>query len=163
MSRLRTLVGWSCTAVALGALLVGWLQPPADLTKADAREVAERALEHVGIDEVVVADRVEAGRFLRDDEELIPVWRASATVEGFDGTVTLEVDRDDGSLVHLDDRSRDQSARLLSDDEFARFDGYATNPAQDRRLRRNLLLTLAAAAVAFTAVALATLPDRKEP
>ena len=81
-----------------------------------------------------MSDQVEAGRFLREESELIPIWRASATVEGFDGTVVLEVDRDDGSLVHLDDRSRDQSSRLLSDEQFARFDGYATNPAQDRRL-----------------------------
>jgi hypothetical protein len=163
VSRLRTLVGWSCAAVALGALLVGWLQPPPDLTRADAREVAERALDHVGVRRATVAERVEAGRFLRDDEELIPVWRARATVEGFDGTVMLEVDRDDGSLVHLDDRSTDQSTRLLSDEQFDRFDGYATNPAQDRRLQRNLLLALAAAAAACAAVALATLPDRKEP
>lgn len=159
--RLRTTIGWVCAAVALGALLVGWLQPPPDLSRDDARTVAQRSLDHVDVEGARVAPTVVARTFEREGRDAVDVWVTSATVRGFAGTIELQVDRGDGTLVHLDDRSDDQSSRLLSDEQFARFDGYATNPAQDRRLRRNLLLTVAAAGTMLMAVAHASRLDQR--
>lgn len=148
--------------VALGVVTVAWLQSPDDLTRHDAVRVAEGAFDAAGVDGALVDPDAEAGRYVPgDDRRGIAVWKTSATVEG--GTVQLWLARSDGESVFLDDRAPDGSSQLLTESQFRLLADHFENPAVDRQVRRNMVLTVAAAAVALVAVRVTAATSRPGP
>lgn len=137
--------------VAVGVVVVGWLQSPSDITAAEAVRVARDAFRAADIDEARVDPHPRAGTYRPvDSGEPLPVWRTSTRVPG--GSVELWLAREDGEPVFLDDRSGDGAVQLLSDAEFQALAEHYENPATGRQVRRNLLLTLAAALATAVAV-----------
>ncbi len=151
LRRLSVLLGLVAIAVAGAA----WLQQPDGITGPEAIRAATGAFEAAGLQDAsvelrAVPDTYEAG----GDRKPIAVWRTSATVE--EGTVELWLAREDGEPVFLDDRNPDGTAQLLTDEQFSAIGDHFENPALDRQVRRNLVLTLAAALILGLAVMLAS-------
>jgi hypothetical protein len=151
LRRLAALVGLVAIVVAGAA----WLQQPEDITAPEAVRAATGAFEAAGLQDAAVAlravpDTYDAG----GDRDPIEVWRTSAEVD--DGTVELWLAREDGEPVFLDDRNADGTAQLLTDEQFDAIGDHFENPALGRQIRRNLVLTLAAALVLALAVLLAS-------
>jgi hypothetical protein len=134
--------------LALVVVLVtafAWLQQPDHITAAEAVRAARGAFEAAGLD-VVVAGHPEAGRYdPGGGEERIAVWRTSAQLDG--ATIALWLSRDDGEAVWLDDLTPDGTSRLLSDAQFQAVGDHYENPALGRQVRRNLVVTAAAAVI----------------
>lgn len=153
------------TAIALlglAAILtaaVAWLQRPDDITAAEAVRAAEGAFEAAGLDGSLVDPDPVAGSYdAGEDQAPLGVWKTSATLE--EGTVELWLSRDDGEPVFLDDRTPDGTAQILTDAQFRAIGDHVENPALGRQVRRNLVMTLAAALVVGLAVLQVVVDDR---
>ena len=137
--------------VAIAVVAVGWLQSPPDITAAEAVDAARGAFRAAGVEEARVDPRPRADTYRpAGGDEALPVWRTSTRVRG--GRVELWLAREDGEPVFLDDRSGDGAVQLLSDDQFEALAGHYENPATARQIRRNLMLTVAAALATAVAV-----------
>lgn len=140
--------------VALGTVAVGWLESPDHITQAEAVTVAEHAFAAAGVRGATVDPRPSAGLYdPPDGGAKVPVWRTSAKVTG--GTIKLWLTQTDAESVFLDDRAPDGSSQLLTDTQFRKLADHYENPAVSRQIRRNLVLTLAAALIVLLAVRLA--------
>lgn len=144
-------------AVGLAALVtvaIGWLQSPDHITRADAATIAERSFRAAGVRGAVVDPRPTAGLYEPPGGgSKVPVWKTSATVKG--GTIKLWLTRAGAESVFLDDRTPDGASQLLTDAQFKKLADRHENPAVGRQIRRNLLLTVAAALIVLLAVRLA--------
>jgi hypothetical protein len=151
LRRLAILVGIVAIAVAGAA----WFRQPASITGPEAIRAATGAFEAAGLQDAAVELRAEADTYeAGGDGKPVPVWRTSATVDG--GTVELWLAREDGEPVFLDDRNPDGTAQLLTDEQFEAIADHFENPALGRQVRRNLVLTVAAALILALAVLLAS-------
>jgi hypothetical protein len=145
--------------VAVVVVAVGWLQSPDHITAAEAVAAAESAYAVAGLRSAVVDPHPEAGEYVAvTGDEPIEVWQTVATVEG--GTVQLWLSRVDGESVFLDDRTPDGGSQLLSNSQFQQLADHYENPAVGRQVRRNMILTAAAALVALVAVRLSLVRRR---
>jgi hypothetical protein len=143
--------------VAVAITTAGWLQAPDELTRAEAVAAATSAFEAAGVEGAIVQPRATAGVYPASDGSApIEVWKTVADLE--DGTVELWLARADGQSVFLDDRTPDGTSQVLSDAQFEELARHHENPAVPRQVRRNLVLTVAAALVALVGVTLARHP-----
>ena len=132
--------------VAIALTAVGWLQRPDHITAGEAVRAATGAFRAAGLEDASVALRAVAGTYEPgDDQPPIQVWKTEAELE--DGTVDLWLAREDGEPVFVDDRTSDGAAQLLTDAQFRKIGDHSENPALGRQVRRNLLVTLAAALI----------------
>lgn len=132
--------------VAIGLTAAAWLQQPEDISAGEAVRAATGAFRAAGLEDASVALRAVADTYdTGDDQPPVEVWKTKATLE--DGTVELWLSREDGEPVFLDDRTADGAAQLLTDAQFREIADHFENPALGRQLRRNLLVTLAAALI----------------
>ena len=139
--------------VAIALTAVGWLQRPDHITAGEAIRAATGAFRAAGLEDASVALRAVAGTYEPgDDHAPIEVWKTEATLRG--GSVDLWLAREDGEPVVLDDRTADGAAQLLTDAQFRKIGDHFENPALGRQVRRNLLITLAAALILGIAVVL---------
>jgi hypothetical protein len=161
MARMRRVGGIACAALAVLAVLIGWLQPTPDITTGDARRFTERALTDIGVERVRVSEKVVAGRYTpKGGTKRIDVWETDATVAG--GHIKLTVDQGRGEAVFVDDVAADGS-RLLTDAQFTALGEVVTDPARSRRITRNVAGTIAGLLAACVAVlATAVVPRRLE-
>lgn len=136
---------------ALAVATIAWLQSPDALTGSEAVAAAEAALDAAGVEGARVDPDPELGRYTRGSRrDAISVWKTSASVDG--GELQLWLAEDDGEPVFLDDRAPDGSTQMLTEAQFRTLADHSENPAADRWVRRNIVLTVAAAAVALVAV-----------
>lgn len=144
-------------AIAFVVTAVAWLQTPHGMTADEAVQAAARALRSVGLADVVVEPHPTATDYSSSEGgSPIAVWKTVAEVG--DGTVELWLARSDGQSVFLDDRTPDGHAQLLTDDQFGELARGFPNPAAERQVHRNLVITVAAALLAMVAVTLARDP-----
>lgn len=140
--------------MALAVTAVGWLEAPGGITGAEAVAAARGAFAAAGLADGDVRPQAEPGDYPSGrGRPPIPVWKTFADVEG--GTVELWLARSDGESVFLDDRTPDGTAQLLSEAQFAVLADHYENPALGRQVRRNLVLTAAAALLALVAATIA--------
>ncbi len=142
-------------AAAVAVVALGWLQDPAPITAAEAVRAAQGAYEAAGLRDAVVSTRPDAGTYVSTTGERIPVWKTEARFDG--GTIRLWLARADAESVFLDDRAPDGASQLLTEPQFHALADHYENPAMRPHVRRNLVLTLAAACVALVALRLALL------
>jgi hypothetical protein len=154
MRRIGVVVATVVGLVALGAAALGWLRSPDALTAVDAAELAADALTGAGVTGAVVGPEPAAGTYELGPGEVIRVWKAVATIEG--GTILLWLAQEDGEPVFLDDRGPSGATQLLTEAQFGALADHDANPARDRQLRENVVVTVAAAAVLVVAALLAT-------
>ncbi len=139
--------------VAIALAGVGWLQEPDDITAGEAVRAAAGAFDAAGLEDASIELRAVAATYEPgEDRPEVAVWKTTARLE--DGAVELWLSRKDGEPVFLDDRTSDGAAQLLTDEQFRAIGDHYENPALGRQLRRNLLVTLAAALILGTAVLL---------
>lgn len=138
-----------------------WLRPVPELTAADAIAVAEDALAAGGVD-AIVDPAPGSGTYTTSTGQDVDVWKVLAEVEG--DLVAVWVARDDGQPVFLDDRAPGGAGQVLSESAVTAVGDHRDNPAFDRHLRRNLVVTAAAVLLAAVAVQTAArLPSRRRP
>lgn len=139
--------------VALVVVAIGWLQNPDHITAAEALSAAEGAYAAAGLRGAAVDPDPVAGVYVAvAGGERMAVWKTSAALDG--GTVQLWLARADGESVFLDDRAPDGASQVLTDAQFQNLADHYENPAAGRQIRRNLVLTLAAALVGLLSVRL---------
>lgn len=132
--------------VAVGCTLGGWLQAPDALTAREAVDAASDAFAAAGLHDVEVAEEAAAGTYSPGgDDGRVPVWLTSATYRG--GTISLWLARDDGEAIYLDDRTPDGAEQLLTDEQVQAIADHDGSPAVGRQVRRNIVVTVAAALV----------------
>lgn len=139
---------WGLVLLGVAVIVVtaaAWLQRPADLTRSEAVTAAEGAFAAAGLESAEVDPEPTRGTYDGSVGDPIEVWQATGTLD--DGTVELWLARTDGEPVYLDDRTPDGARQLLTDEQFDAIADHDDNPALDRQIRRNLLVTLAAAAI----------------
>jgi hypothetical protein len=109
-----------------------------EMTPADARAFAQKALTKAGFMGVVVSPTVDATtyksadpRFIKDDP--VDVWATRSQVQG--GTVVLDVERRGSSAVYVKDTRADGNGPLLSDSQFEQLTRFRYDPAGDRNRR----------------------------
>jgi hypothetical protein len=143
---------------AIACVLVGWLQDPGPLGAAEAVVAARSAFDRAGLDASIDGDAQPGVYEPVSGGGPVAVYRTSADLQGV--TVVLYLRRSDAVPVYLDDRSADGGAQLLTEAQFSRLVSGVENPRRHDLLVRNLLLTLAAAAILGVAVlTLALDPD----
>lgn len=141
--------------VAVAVTSYAWLQSLPSLTAAEAVQVAADGLAEAGVDGAVVDPHPEATAYAADAGSTgEPAWRTQIAFG--EDTIELWVARKGAQPLYLDDRTADGASHLLSDQQFDALAAHRDNPANDRRLRRNLLLTLSALVVAGTAARIAS-------
>ena len=156
---------WQAVAtlcLAAAAILVvgaGWQQDVPELTATDAVDAAEGALRDAGLDATVEPDPVPTVYASRTRDP-VAVWAVRATVRS--EPIQLQLAREDAQPVALDDRSLDGTAYVLSDLEYQAVVAHVEDPARDRVIWRNVLLTVAAALVIALALAHAAFVPQKE-
>lgn len=142
--------------VSVAAVAAAWLQPRPDLTREDARRFTADVLEAAGLDDVEVTPLVTSAKDppppTQPDAVTLDVWVTAATVER--GLVSFSVDRNAAQVVRYLDQGPGGEA-FLSESQQRRIDDYDTDPALQRRIRRNVGGTVAAALGAGVAIALA--------
>ena len=139
--------------VAVALTATAWLQRPDHITAGEAIRAATGAFEAAGLRDASVALRAEPDTYdAGGDADAVDVWKTRANLE--DGTVELWLSREDGEPVYLDDRTADGAAQLLTDVQFREIGEHFENPALGRQLRRNLLVTVAAALILGVSVLL---------
>jgi hypothetical protein len=149
--RLRAVTAATVCVVAVVATLLGWLQAPDDLTATEAVRAARSAYAAAGLHDVEVEGEAVSGTYNPGGgDEPVPVWLTSATLGG--GSIALWLARADGEAVYLDDRTPDGARQLLTEDQVQALGDHDGSPAVDRQVRRNLVLTVAAALVLLVAV-----------
>jgi hypothetical protein len=154
------LIGAGLGLTAIAVVAVGWLQSPDHITAAEAVAAAESAYAAAGLRGAAVDHHPKAGEYVAETgRDHVAVWETVATLDG--GTVHLWLSRADGESVFLDDRAPDGSSQLLSDAEFQQLADHYENPAIGRQVRRNLVLTAAAALVALLGVRLSLVRRRR--
>lgn len=136
------------------------MQEPDRLTASDAVHVAQRALAAAGVEATVDPDP-PSGRYRPASGGSVAVWEVRAALPG--GTIDLWVARDDGQPVFLDDRTDDGTGQLLTDAQVAAVGDHRSNPALDRQVRRNVLVTAAALLIAVVALWAAVPRSRSAP
>jgi hypothetical protein len=143
-------------------LVVGaaWQEDVPELTAADAVDAAEGALRGAGLDATVEPDPLPTV-YASATRDPVAVWSVRATVRA--EPISLQLARAGAQPVALDDRTLDGSAYVLSDFEYRSVVDHVDDPARQRTLERNVVLTLAALLVVAMAVALAAQAPRKEP
>jgi hypothetical protein len=145
----------ACLAVvAIAAVGLAWLQDVPEISAHDAVRAAEHAFQRAGLDATVEGDPVRAVYASRSHDP-VDVWAVQATVQTGSGStepVQLRLARAGAQPVSIDDRSLDGSAYVLSDDEYATVAGNVDDPARARTVRRNIVLTIAAALVVALAL-----------
>ena len=130
-------------------------------TAADAVSVAEDALAAGGVD-AIVDPAPGSGTYTTSAGQDVDVWKVLAEVGG--DLVAVWVARDDGQPVFLDDRAPGGAGQVLSESAVTAVGAHRDNPAFDRHLRRNLVVTAAAVLLAVVAVqAAARLPAHRRP
>jgi hypothetical protein len=140
----------SVCVVAIGATLLGWLQAPDELTATEAVRTARSAYAAAELDDVEVEVEAVSGTYNPGGgDERVPVWLTSATLDG--GSIALWLARADGEAVYLDDRTPDGAGQLLTEDQVQAIGDHDGSPAVDRQVRRNLVLTAAAALILVVA------------
>lgn len=153
---MRRRVARLCAAVMVGAVVAAWLAPRPDLTREDARRFTREVLEAAGFDDVEVTPLVTAAKDPppsdQPDAVTLDVWITAATVE--EGLVSLSVDRNAAQAVRFLDQGTGGEGFLTARQQ-ERIDDYDTDPALQRRLRRNVAVTGAGALGAAAALALA--------
>lgn len=147
--------------VAVCAAAVAWLQNPDHITASEAVRAAERAFAAAGIRGAVVDPHPAAGVHVDAGGGRVAVWITDAQLGG--GTVQLWLARSDGASVYLDDRAPDGASHLVTKSQFERLDAFYENPAVARQVRRNIVLTLAAALLAAIAAGVAVTTSRSAP
>lgn len=139
--------------VAIALAGAGWLQEPEDITAREAVRAAAGAFDAAGLEDASVSLRAVADTYdPGEGRPVVAVWKTTATLE--DGSIELWLSRKDGEPVFLDDRTTNGAAQLLTDDQFRAIADHYENPALGRQLRRNLVVTLAAALIVGTAILL---------
>jgi hypothetical protein len=146
-----------CAVIAAVVLVAAWLEGPPELTRVQAREATQRALEEAGVRDVEVRRRVNENTYLSSEGDEIPVWETRADVRG--GMVTLYIARDDGVAVYLNDLTEGGSERLLTQRQFRRLRQVVDNPVRDEWVQRTIRLTIAAVLLVPVAAAAAVTPD----
>ncbi|MGQ0431102.1 MAG: hypothetical protein ACT452_01695 [Microthrixaceae bacterium] len=147
--------------VAVCAAAVAWLQNPHHITASEAVRAAERAFAAAGVDGAVVDPHPAAGVHVDAGGNRVAVWITDAELD--DGTVQLWLARSDGASVYLDDRASDGASHLLTEPQFERLDAFYENPAVARQIRRNVVLTVAAALLAAIAACVAVTTSNPAP
>jgi hypothetical protein len=158
-SLVRT-VAWVVLFVAPAAAVVSWFTPRPALDAGDASETALGALAELGI-RGSVEEPVRRGEHEPEEGGSIDAWVVMVEVPGkgdaADEQIALRVQETAGRLVYVDDRiGPDDTARLLSDEEFDRLKEYRNDATSDRWYLRNggaVLSAALAAGVAFALVA----------
>ena len=121
-----------------------------DMTRADARTFASKALTHIGFRGIQVSPQVTLANYRSPDrafrnQKPVKVWQTHSTVP--EGTIDLYVPRSGNSAVFV----RDEAAvggPLLTDRQFRLLRDYRLNPAADRRRNRLQGPTIAAVVLA---------------
>ena len=147
-------------AVALAVVTVGWFEAVPELTATEAVEVTEGAFRAAGLEGEVVSPALARTYEPRGRDVEIEVWETNTAIP--DGTVQLFLARDDAAPVWIEDLTPNGTRQMLSDAQLDALVDAADHPAAAERLRRNVALTVAAAAILALAIALAFLPDRKQ-
>jgi hypothetical protein len=146
-------------AVAIGAVGIAWLQDVPDITAEDAVTAAEGALEEAGL-EAEVEQEAQRSVYTTRARDPIDVWAVHATVRTV--PIELRLAMAGAHPVSIDDRTPDGSAYVLSELEYEAVASSIDDPARDRRVERNISLTLAAALVVSLAVAHAAVAARSK-
>jgi hypothetical protein len=146
-------------AVAVLVVGVGWQEDVPELTASDAVDATEDALRGAGLEATVEPDPVPTV-YASLTRDAVEVWSVQATVRA--EPIELQLARAGAQPVALDDRTLDGTAYVLSDDEYQTVVSKVDDPARQRVIRRNVLLTLAGALVIALALALAATTPRKE-
>jgi hypothetical protein len=157
-------IAWVLLFVAPAAAVVSWFTPRPALDAADAGETALGALAEVGV-RGSVDEPVRLGKHRPEEGGSIEAWVVMVEVPGkgdaADEQIELRVQETAGRLVYVDDRiGPDDTARLLSDEEFDRLGEYRNDATSDRWYLRNAGAVLAAALVAGVAFFLVARSDR---
>ena len=155
----------SVPAICLAAaaiLVVGaaWREDVPELTASDAVASAEDALGAAGLDATVEPNPVPTV-YASLTRDAVEVWAVQATVRS--EPIELQLTRVGAQPVALDDRIVDGSAYVLSDVEYESIVAHVDNPARDRVIQRNALVTFAAALIVALALAHAAVNPRKGP
>jgi hypothetical protein len=127
----------------VGALSFTACGGKAELTQADARRFAERALADVGVHGVTVNARVTATRCGSGPVE---GWTTLARVSG--GIVEICVERAGDEAAFVRDEA-DGGGPLLTEEQVAQLDAFVYSPAEDRRRVRYVWTVAAAIACAL--------------
>lgn len=153
-----------CAVVAVAAVAGAWLQPRPDLTREDARRFTAHVLEAAGFDDVEVTPLVTRASDppppAQPDAVTLEVWVTAATVE--DGLVSFSVDRNAAQVLRYLDQGPGGEG-FLSSAQQERIDDYDTDPALQRRIRRNAAATGAGGLVGLVAVAAARRLSLRQP
>jgi hypothetical protein len=145
--------------VAVGIACAGWLADVPEITASEAVEVAEDAFAGAGVDAAVAAEPV-ADTYVSRSQRSVEVWRVRATVR--DAPIDVLLARSGAQPVAIDDRSADGTAYVLSEAEYDSVAGRVDDPALERRVARNIALTLAAGLVVVAATLLVLVAERPE-
>jgi hypothetical protein len=156
-------IAWVLLFVAPSAALVSWFTPRPALDAGDASETAIGALAELGI-RASVDGPVRLGKHEPEDGDAIDAWVVMVEVPGkgdaADEQIELRVQETAGRLVYVDDRiGPDDTARLLSDEEFDRLKEYRNDATSGRWYLRNAGAVLAAALVGGVAFFLVARSD----
>jgi len=147
MRALGRFVAALCGVVALGAVPAAWLEPRPSLSARDAAAFAVNALAAAGVPGGHVDD-VAARTFVpQGSGGARRAWVATVDVQG--ATVELWIDRARGEALRIDDRGG--GGYLLSDQQIRAIPGPHSYPALDRRIRRNVLASVASVLAACVA------------
>src|SRR3546814_17897664 len=117
MRKIGQIVAVAMALVAVGAVLIGWLQEPDPITADEAVEVATDALRSADVDGRVAAD-ASSGTYEPTSGDPVAVWKTVATLDG-GGTISLWLAQDDGEPVFLDDRSQSGATQLMAEAQVA--------------------------------------------
>ena len=168
MRRIGVVIATVAGLVALGVAGLAWLREPEPITADDAAELTADALADAGVTGATVGLEPSAGTYEPESRPAIDVWKTAANVDG--GTIVLWLAQDDGEPVYLDDRGPSGATQLLSETQSQALAERQENPARDRLVRQNVVITIAAGLVLVSAallprvgglVAPTTLPSRR--
>ena len=145
--------------VAIGCVGVAWFQDPPELTAEDAADATEGAFADAGLD-AALRGEPSPSTYARQDRDPVEVWLVLVAVR--DELVQVQLTRSGANPVLIDDRTIEGSEFVLSDSEYESVADHVDDPTLARTVRRNLVITLAAALVVALCLALATVPPHQE-
>lgn len=141
-----------CAAVAVVIVIVAWARARPELTEQDAIDFTEQALSDAGFEEVEVDPSATKGIQTNPSGDL-DVWRIRSGVDG--GTIEVAVRRDLGQAVFVTDVA-DEGGQFMTDLQFRKLGDFRTDPAVDRRISDNVVITIAGTALLLVGLAMAT-------
>jgi hypothetical protein len=159
MHRLGVSTAVVVALVALVATAAAWTRTADPVTAEEAVELARDALEEADVAGASIDREPSAGTYQPQRGEPIEVWETVASVDG--GAIRLWLARDDGEPVFLDDRGPSGATQLLTEAQFQVLAGREADPARDRLLRENIVVTIAAAAALVVAALLGIAAARR--